>query len=176
MPNLYIASVVPPGARSKIIAAYERVHGKGQIWVSPVKESQADLDNLASREIPEAGIKVDLPLVVVEDRGVSFLMATKLGVHFMRTPPYVTSVDPYPSTSQDAIQLDQLLAENGIGLAYAGGFLDEIRLLENFETPDTQKPLGNGLREIPLVPLSYEERASRVRAYLDGLRPYLLSA
>jgi len=104
-------------------------------------------------------------------------MATEPGVHFMRTPPYVTNVDPYPPHDQGGIQLDQILAEDGIGLAYAGSLLDDIRLLENFVTPDEQKTSENGLREIPLNPtLSYKDRANKVRAYLDSLRPYLLTA
>ena len=166
MPNLYITNVVPGDTRHKIISAFKRIYGDDNVYVSPVERSQADLDELANREIPSAKIKVTLPLVGVEAQGVSLLMATKPGVHFTRIPPYVT----------DDIQLDQLLAEDGIGLAYAGRLLDEIRLLENFVTPDTQKTSDNGLREIPLDPtLSYEDRASRVRAYLDELKPHLLT-
>jgi len=176
MPNLYITNVVPEDTRQKIISAYKRTYGADKVYVSPVERLQNGLNNTARSEITRAGIKVELLIVYVEQSGVSFLMATKPGVHFMRTPPYVTSVDPYPSRNQDDIELDRILAEDGIGLAYAGSLLDDIRLLENFVTPDEQKTSENGLREIPLNPtLSYEDRANRVRAYLDGLRPHLLT-
>lgn len=176
MPNLYISNVVSVAVRDRIISTYQRVYGEDKIYVDPVERSKTSLDNLANREIPQAELKLSLPLVAVEDQGVALLMATKSGVHFMRTPPYVTNVDPYPPHDQNGIQLDQILSEDGIGLAYAGSLLDEIRLLENFVTPDTQKASENGLREIPLDPtLSYEDRVNRVSAYLDNLRPYLLT-
>ena len=42
--NVYISSVVPADVKSKIIAAYKRVHGEDKIWVSPVERTQTSLE------------------------------------------------------------------------------------------------------------------------------------